>query len=148
MSESAAKDGHPRQGHRVYPREFKQQVIRETLEPGASVSIVARRHDMNANVVFGWRKQYREGKLVVPDSNEAPPPRVGAAQLFAVDVIDMPMPTPRALPGTASAPSKTADSVSAPPPVCEIEIEIGKRRVRIRGLSAERAEMFLQECLK
>jgi transposase len=27
-------------------------------------------------------------------------------------------------------------------------VEIGKRRVRIRGLSAERAEAFLQECLK
>ncbi|MGN4069505.1 transposase [Burkholderia gladioli] len=54
---------HPR---RTYAREFKQQVIRETLEPGMSVSTVARRHDINANVVFGWRKQYREGKLVVP----------------------------------------------------------------------------------
>jgi transposase len=85
---------------------------------------------------------------VLPDSNEVPVPRVGAAQLFAVDVIDMPIPTPRALLGTSSAPSKTADSVLARPPVCEIEIEIGKRRVRIRGLSAERAEMFLQECLK
>lgn len=132
----------------MYPREFKQQVIKETLEPGASVSIVARRHDMNANnVVFEWRKQYRKGKLVLPDSNEVPPSRVDAAQLFAVDVIDMSMPTPRALPGMASAPSKAADSVSAPL-VCEIEIEIGKRRVRIRGLPAERAEMFLQECLK
>ncbi len=35
-----------------------------------------------------------------------------------------------------------------PTPVCEIEVEIGKRRVKIRGLSAERAEAFLQECLK
>ncbi|MGU8077102.1 hypothetical protein [Burkholderia pyrrocinia] len=33
-------------------------------------------------------------------------------------------------------------------PVCEIEVEIGKRRVKIRGLSAERTEAFLLECLK
>jgi transposase len=148
MSDSAAKDVRPKQGHRVYPREFKQQVIKETLEPGASVSIVARRHDMNANVVFGWRKQYREGKLVLPDPGKVPSHRVDAAQLLAVDVIDMPMPTQRALPGAASAASETAHSVSAPPPVCEIEVEIGQRRVLIRGLPAERAEAFLQECLK
>jgi transposase len=148
MLDSTAKDIRPKQGRRVYPREFKQQVIKQTLEPGASVSIVARRHDMNANVIFEWRKLYREGKLVLPASNEAPTPNVGAAQLLAVDVIDMPMATPRALSGTASAPLEAAHSVSAPPPVCEIEVEIGKRLVRIRGLPAERAEMFLQECLK
>ena len=148
MSDSATKGARPKQGHRVYPREFKQQGVKETLEPGASVSIVARRHDMNANVIFEWRKQYREGKLVLPASNAAPTPGVRAAELLAVDVIDMPMPAPRPLPVAMSAPSKTAHSVSAPPPVCEIEVEIGKRRVRIRGLPAERAEMFLQECLK
>jgi transposase len=148
MLDSITKSARAGRGHRVYPLAFKQQVVKETLEPGASVSIVARRHDMNANVIFEWRRLYRQGKLVLPASNEAPTPSVGAAQLLAVDVIDMRMPAPLALPGTASAPSKTAGSVSAPPPVCEIEIEIGKRRVRIRGLSAERAEMFLQECLK
>ena len=28
----------------------------ETLEPGASVSVVARRHDVNANMLFTWRR--------------------------------------------------------------------------------------------
>jgi transposase len=37
--------------------------VEETLLPGASVSRVARRHDVNANQVFYWRKLYREGKL-------------------------------------------------------------------------------------
>jgi len=147
MSNSTTKGVRARQGHRVYPLAFKQQVVRETLEPGASVSVVARRHDMNANVIFEWRKLYREGKLVLPTSNETPTTCVDAALLLAVDVIDMPMPAPLALAATGVAPSKTADSVSVPP-VCEIEVEIGKRRVRIRGLPTERAEMFLQECLK
>jgi transposase len=57
---------------RTYAREFKQQVIRETLEPGMSMSIVARRHDINADVVFGWRKHYREGKVAVPALDVAP----------------------------------------------------------------------------
>jgi len=37
--------------------------VEETLLPGASVSRVARRHDVNANQVFYWRKLYREGRL-------------------------------------------------------------------------------------
>src|SRR5262249_41825029 len=27
--------------------------------PGASVSVVARRHDLNANLLFNWRRQFR-----------------------------------------------------------------------------------------
>ncbi len=37
--------------------------MEETLQPGASVSRVARRYDVNANQVFYWRKLYREGQL-------------------------------------------------------------------------------------
>ena len=37
--------------------------MEETLVAGASVSRVARRHDVNANQVFYWRKLYREGQL-------------------------------------------------------------------------------------
>lgn len=41
----------------------RRQVVEETLQPGASVAVVARRHGVNANQVFHWRKLYREGKL-------------------------------------------------------------------------------------
>jgi len=37
--------------------------VEETLLPGTSVSRVARRHDVNANQLFYWRKLYREGRL-------------------------------------------------------------------------------------
>jgi transposase len=37
--------------------------VEETLLAGASVSRVARRHDVNANQVFYWRKLYHEGRL-------------------------------------------------------------------------------------
>lgn len=43
--------------------EEKRRIVEETLSPGASVSVVARRHDVNANQVFMWRRQYRAGKL-------------------------------------------------------------------------------------
>lgn len=41
----------------------RRAIVEETLLPGASVSRVARRHDVNANQVFYWRKLYREGRL-------------------------------------------------------------------------------------
>ncbi len=129
--------------HRTYAQEFKQQVIRETLEPGMSVSIVARRHDINANVVFAWRKQYREGKLIIPALEAGP--SVSSTKLLSVDVIDSALVLRPPKPVVASQATSGAP-MSAP--ACEIEVEIGKRRVRIRGLSAERAEAFLQECLK
>ena len=37
----------------------------ESYQPGVSVSVVARRHDVNANQVFGWRRQDRELARVV-----------------------------------------------------------------------------------
>jgi len=44
--------------------EERRKIVEETLQPGASVSRVARRHDVNANQVFYWRKLNREGRLV------------------------------------------------------------------------------------
>src|SRR5262249_12071404 len=42
---------------RQYSDALKRQMVAETLEPGASVSIVARRHDVNANQLFKWRRE-------------------------------------------------------------------------------------------
>jgi len=36
---------------------LKRQIVAETQEPGASVSVVARRHDVNANQLFKWRRE-------------------------------------------------------------------------------------------
>jgi transposase len=41
----------------------RRDIVEETLLPGASVARVARRHDVNANQVFSWRRLYREGRL-------------------------------------------------------------------------------------
>src|ERR1700745_1055000 len=42
---------------RQYSEALKRQMVAETLAPGASVSIVARRHDVNSNQLFRWRRQ-------------------------------------------------------------------------------------------
>ena len=41
---------------RLWSVEEKRRIVAETLHPGASVSVVARRHDVNANMLFTWRR--------------------------------------------------------------------------------------------
>ena len=48
----------------------KLAIVRETFEPGASVSGVARRHQVNANQVFAWRKVYQDGSLSAVSAGE------------------------------------------------------------------------------
>jgi len=44
----------------------KRRIVEQTLEPGASVARVAQAHGVNANVVFHWRREFRDGKLAEP----------------------------------------------------------------------------------
>ena len=43
---------------RLWSEEEKRRIVAETLEPDASVSVVARRHDLNANMLFTWRRAF------------------------------------------------------------------------------------------
>jgi transposase len=62
IKDKAGESGE-RAGNRRYSSAFKRKVVKESLVPGASVSVVARRHDINSNIVFRWRKEFRDGKL-------------------------------------------------------------------------------------
>ncbi len=53
-------DGRGRRRRRRWSEARKRQIVAESYQPGVSVSVVARRHDVNANLVFSWRRQYRE----------------------------------------------------------------------------------------
>jgi transposase len=97
-------------GRRQWSEAAKRRIVAETLEPGASVSVVARRHDVNANLVFTWRRQYREGLL-----REA----AGATAMIPVQVAS----------ATCAAPPASAP---ARPGVVEIELP-GGIKLRVRG---------------
>ena len=92
---------------RRWPEALKRQIVAETLEPGSSVSIVARRHDMNANQLFQWRRQLL-----------AKSPASGGGSLLPVEIVPEQDRGPRSESGT-------------------IEIEFGNgTRLRVRGAVA------------
>jgi len=61
---------------RQYPEALKRQMVAETQAPGASVSVVARRHDVNSNQLFRWRRQLLPKAAV--ESGAMVPVEIGA----------------------------------------------------------------------
>ena len=96
--------------HKVWPEALKREIVAACLVPGASVSVVARQYDVNANMVFAWRKLY--GGM----------PDMAPSQLVQVVV------TPD--PPVAAAVAPSAETSSAG--LIEIELPRGYR-VRISG---------------
>ena len=47
-------------GRRRWSVDDKARIVEETLERGASVSVVARRHGLTPQQVFAWRREARQ----------------------------------------------------------------------------------------
>lgn len=109
LSQGMAVAGSPKRKNRRRSVRERREIVEETLVAGASVSRVARRHDVNANQVFYWRKLYREGRL-----------GGSAAQLLPVKV---------SRENVAVRPEKS-DGVAMSG---TMEIKVGKGLVRIAG---------------
>jgi transposase len=107
-----------------FPTEFKRQLVEQSLEPGASVALIARGNDINANLLFKWRRQYLEGAYGLPALPEGTPSKL---------VSNAPPWLPVNLVAEAELPVPLT-TVSAPEPVTNIcEIEFDRARLRIRG---------------
>jgi transposase len=82
--EAAGRSVHPYKpaGRRrqTYSDDEKQRLVAESFEPGESVSGVAQRHGMNANLLFTWRRQMRPTLTAEPTMELIPVEIVGAAE--------------------------------------------------------------------
>lgn len=104
----ALVEGSVKPKRRMRSHAEKRRIVEETLVEGVSVAAVARRHEVNANLVFGWRRLYRQGLL---EQSREP----ASAKLLPVRVLP-----------EAAAPLATTPG--------EIEIDLpGEVRVRLRG---------------
>jgi transposase len=61
-----------RKGCPNYSPEFNQQLVAASCEPGIAISKLALENGINANLLFKWRQQWREGKLLLPSSEILP----------------------------------------------------------------------------
>lgn len=119
-----------RRTHKRWPEALKREIVAATLAPGASVSVVARRYDVNANQVFGWRRKY--GPVIDAVAAPSKPPQPRLVELTVA------RDTPEAPPASAAAPAVSE--------LIEIEI-IGGYRVRVGAAFDCRALLRVIDCL-
>jgi transposase len=55
-------------GRKQWPDDLKAQIVADSLEPGAIVTDIARRHGCRPQQVHDWRRRARSGQLVLPAS--------------------------------------------------------------------------------
>jgi transposase len=88
----------PRRRNRLWPEALKREIVSASFEPGASVSVVARRYDVNTNQLFAWRKVYRRGEgaqagssgpMLLPVTVTAEPEAPAAPASSASDTIEI-----------------------------------------------------------
>ena len=107
---------------RQHDRAFKAELVRQSLLPGASVSAIALRNNINANMLFKWRREHRraaglsEARAVLLPVEVAPQREVATVPTPIIATTPMPKPS-------------TRDGV--------IELEIAGVQMRVRGLVDE-----------
>jgi transposase len=107
----------------------KRRIVEETLEPDASVAKVARTHGVNANQVFAWRRQYRQGLLGGQETANLLPVHVTGTRLRKAHGTDRQR--------TAKASAEAAGA---------IYVELPKGQLRITGRVD--AEALLEQLLE
>src|SRR5687768_10303309 len=103
---------------RQHDRAFKEELVRQSLEPDASVSAIALSNGINANMLFKWRREHLR----------AAGRRLAPAVLLPVEV------TPQ--PDIVAVPAPHVPTTPAPKPQPRngvIELELAGVQLRVRG---------------
>jgi hypothetical protein len=120
---------------RYWPVQDKRRIVEETFVPGASVSVVARKNDINSNMLFRWRREYRRGEFGPAISQSKPAPAfvpvgvIGDDGRLVKDITDIHQ-APRAPApehGVHDAAKRIPGAVEAPAAGGRVEIELPSR---------------------
>ncbi|WP_354687956.1 IS66-like element accessory protein TnpA [Cupriavidus necator] len=120
-----------------FPTEFKRRLVEQSFEAGASVALIARSNDVNANLLFKWRRHYLAGAYGLPTLPEgaAAKRECVTPALLPVDIVAQT--AERTL-------SPTIPAAASSENICEIEFE--RARLRIRGdVSADMLRLLIRE---
>ncbi|MBV8034876.1 transposase [Roseateles sp.] len=118
----ADQDTPSRRRRRDHSPELKRELVRQCLQPGASVSSIAMAHGINANLVFKWRREHREAQAAVADLARAPAP------LLLPITLDSTAPADASPPTAAVAPPADVRASAG-----SIELDFAGARLRLRG---------------
>jgi transposase len=105
---------------RRFSKEFRRQVVQETLAAGASVAGVALRHRLNANLVFTWRRKLLPTRV---------PARAKSVKLLPVTIAD----ASALVPGLTPEPVAASQRVRRSRARGAIEIEFNGARIVVKG---------------
>lgn len=124
---------------RQHDRSFKAELVEQSLQPGASVAVIARNNEVNANLLFKWLRDHKHktnAASMPPAATPAPAPAptvllpVHVEQATKVDAASSLVQTPTAemVPGGRAAARGGV-----------IELEIAGAQLRMRGAVDEAA---------
>lgn len=113
------EDASPRQ-RRQHERTFKEELVRQSLQPGASVSAIALANGINANMLFKWRKEH----VRAASPRTAPTVLLPVEVTPAIEAASVSAATPALVP---AAPARSAPRSGL------IELEVAGVQLRLRG---------------
>lgn len=118
---------------RQHDRSFKASLVEQSLQPGASVAVIARNNGINANLLFKWRRDHKRETMAA-----SMPTPLSPTVLVPVHV------EPTTMVGTGLAMESTSSAAAAPSgrPAARggvIEIEFAGAQLRVRGAVDEAA---------
>jgi transposase len=150
-------DGRGRGSRRSWSLAEKQRIVEEAIRPGASVADVARRHGLNANLIFTWKRATGAASACAIDATSSavcvrpgvPPSPVGSPEFMPIGVVaretggGSPAEMDEALPLAIAAGFSDRASMRRPgmderPGVIEIDL-IDGIRLRVDAFVNERA---------
>lgn len=116
VTELEARPG-SRKGRPNYDHEFRRRLAAAACEPGASVAKLARENGINANMLFTWRRRYREQLQAQTTTS-----------LISVAVVDETLAQPVTTPSDARAVGNRTTRAGT------IEIRFGEVVVKVDGI--------------
>jgi transposase len=143
-----------RRSRRAWSAEEKRRIVDEAVIPGASVAEIARRHGVNANLVFTWRKaaQANASTAMAPSASaictqdHSVPPATGPCEFIPIGVFGRPDDgASAAAAGPAATPPRPRTDER--PGAIEIDLADGAR-LRVDAFVSERALRRVLSALK
>jgi len=115
----------PRRRRRDHSPELKRELVARSLVPGASVAAISLKEDINANLLFTWRRAHLEAIKGTAAAESV---------LLPVEVQSTQAPTV----------TSTVRTVAA----SAIEVELNGARLRVRGVPDEAALRCVLQALR